>query len=397
MSSMPTVTLQARKAKPFFGKHPWLFSAAIDRAPDVPAGTQVRVLSFEKEFVAYGLYNPDSNIRVRLYSWEHGSPLDEAEVAARIRRAVKARTEALGLGDPAGACRLIYSESDFLSGLVVDRYADVLVVQMASKALAKFEPTITATLVELLAPRCIVRRVDKAVAELEKYDAGDATLHGAEPIEPFPVAENGLEWLVDVRSGQKTGLYLDQRENRMAFSRYARGRDVLDVCCYTGGFALTAMKHGGVKKALGIDSSGPAVRLAQRNAERNGLAAEFLCEAALPAMQQLHREGRRFGAIALDPPKFARTTADLEAAIRGYDQLNKAALDLLEPGGILCTCSCSGRLSPGAFVQVLASAAQKANRPVQILEQRGQPADHPISAYCLETAYLKCLIARCAD
>lgn len=364
---------------------------------DPQPGDTVRVTTFDKEFIAYGLYNPDSNIRVRLYSWEHGRPLDEAMIAARIEAAVRARHEHMRLGDPAGACRLVYSESDGLSGLVVDRYADVLVVQFTSKAFALLETTVVETLKRLLEPRAIIRRCDRVMNDLEKMTLEDAVLVGDPPKGAFIVVENGLEWHVNVMSGQKTGLFLDQRDNRLGLCRYTEGKGVLDVCCYGGGFGVTAMKLGKAKSLTGIDASGPAVALAQRNADLNDVSAEFINQQAVPAMQELAREGRRFGVVICDPPKFAKKAGDVDHATKGYEWLNRAALDLLDPGGVLCTCSCSGHLSQADFLDILASASQKAGKPIQILEQRGQAIDHPVSAYCLETAYLKCVIARVAE
>jgi 23S rRNA (cytosine1962-C5)-methyltransferase len=396
MSTLPTVVIHQKKARPFFGRHPWVFQGAIDKTVGEPApGDVVRVVTFDKEFIAYGLWNPDSNIRVRLYSWEHGQPLDAAMIARRLEAAVHARTE-MGLSDPKGACRLVYSESDGLSGLIVDRYADVLVVQFTSKALATHEATVVETLERLLSPKSIVRRVDRVMNDLEKMSLEDAVLVGEPPGGPFTVVENGLHWHVDVMTGQKTGLFLDQRDNRVGLCRYTPGKDVLDVCCYGGGFGITAMKLGKAKSLVGIDASGPAVALAQRNADLNDVAAEFVNGQAVPAMQELAREKRKFGVVVCDPPKFAKKAGDVDSATKGYEWLNRSALDLLEPGGILCTCSCSGHLSQADFLDVLASASQKVGKPIQILEQRGQAIDHPISAYCLETAYLKCVIARVA-
>jgi 23S rRNA (cytosine1962-C5)-methyltransferase len=398
MSVQPTVVLQQKKARPFFGRHPWVFQGAVDKVlGDPKPGDHVRVTTFDKEFIAYGLYNPDSNIRVRLYSWEHGKPLDAAMIAARIEAAVRARHEQMGLADPNGACRLVYSESDGLSGLVVDRYADVLVVQFTSKALQTHEATVVEALQKLLTPRAIVRRSDKVMNDLERMTLDDAVLAGEPPYGPFTVVENGLQWHVDVMAGQKTGLFLDQRDNRLALCRYSQRKDVLDVCCYGGGFGITTMKRGGAKSVVGIDASGPAVALAQRNADLNEVSAEFINQQAVPAMQELKREGRAFDVVVCDPPKFARKAGDVDHATKGYEWLNRSALDLLGPGGILCTCSCSGHLSRADFLDILASASQKAGKAIQILEQRGQAIDHPVSAYCLETSYLKCVIARVAE
>lgn len=397
MSQFPKVILKARKARPFFGRHPWVFHGAIDKVEDRPApGAVVAVYSFEKEFVAYGLFNERSNIRVRLYSWDKDRPIDAAMIAERIARAVHFRHETLALAAPRGACRLVYSEADDLSGLVVDRYADILTVQLSSLALAQFEPVILRTLEQRLQPRGIMRRTERGIGELEGLETTDMVLAGTVPSEPFVIEDGGIELLVDPRTGQKTGAFLDQRDNRQALCRYTRGRSLLDVFCYTGAFGLTAARHGGATSVLGVDVSGAAIALAQQNAERNGIAAEFMQAEAVPALERLRSEGRRFGVVVCDPPKFARTPGALEKALKGYETINRLALELLEPGGILLTCSCSGHVSAEQFIHVLVSAAQKTGRELQLLEQRGQAPDHPISLFCLETAYLKCVIAHAA-
>lgn len=392
------VILQPRKARPFFGRHPWVFASAVARVEGDPGpGAPVRVLTSDKEFIAHGLYNPHGKIRVRLYSWDEQRPFDTELLNDRIERAIRFRHETLGLGDPAGACRLVYSESDGLSGLVVDRYADILVVQFTSLAMAGFESAIVAALTERLAPRGIYRRTERGIGELEGLAIDDAPLAGAVPDQPIPIVESGLEFLVDPRAGQKTGAFLDQRDNRLAASRYAKHRSVLDLFCYGGAFSLVAAKNGGAASVLGIDVSGSAIALAQRNAERNEIAAEFVQEDATAALRRLAKEGRRFGMILCDPPKFARSAGAVEGAIRGYEQLNRQAIELLEPGGILVTSSCSGHISEEDFVSILASSAQHAKRDVQMLEQRGQAPDHPVSLFCLETSYLKCVLARCVE
>lgn len=395
MSRLPTVFIQPRKARPFFGRHPWVFDQAIDRIEGEPApGEAVRVMSADREFIAYGLFNPTSTIRVRLVSWEKDQPIDDALLVSRLERAIRFRHQRLGMDDPRGACRLFYSESDGLPGLIVDRYADVLTIVFTSLALAQRQEIVVRTLERLLHPRGIYRRSEKYVAELEGMEEHDGLLAGTVPETPLLIREHGIDYAVDVRAGQKTGMYLDQRENRLAVCRYTQHQDVLDVCCHGGGFGLTALRHGKAKSVLGIDSSPAAVRLAQDNAERNELPLEVECEDAVPAMHRLRREGRRFGVIILDPPKFARNLGALAAARRGYDQLNRAALELLEPDGILVSCSCSGVLEPAVFVDILAEASKTIGRELHVLEERGQAADHPVSTYCLETRYLKVVIAR---
>lgn len=395
---IPRVILQPRKARPFFGRHPWVFEKAIERVEgDVSPGQLVQLHTHDKEFIAYGLFNPNSKIRVRLYSWDKEKPFDESMLGSRIERAIRMRHEDLGLGDPAGACRLVYSESDGLSGLVVDRYADILVVQFTSLAMAKFESFIITKLQEILQPRGIYRRTERGIGELEGLDTDDGPLAGDIPEEPITIKENGLELLVDPKTGQKTGAFLDQRDNRTASLRYSAGRSVLDLFCYGGAFSLNAAKNGGASSVTGIDASGTAILLAQENAKRNGIQAEYFKEDAAAALAGFAREKRRFGMIFCDPPKFARTAGAVAGAIRGYEQTNRQAIELLEPGGILVSCSCSGHVSAEQFLEILAQSAQNAKRELQILEQRGQAADHPVSLFCLETSYLKCVIARCVE
>lgn len=394
----PRVILKPRKARPFFGRHPWVFEGAIDRIEgDASPGQLVQLHTHDKEFIAYGLLNPKSKIRVRLYSWDQDQPFDEAMLIARIERAIHMRHRDLGLGDPRGACRLVYSEADGLSGLIVDRYADILVVQFTSLALAQHEAVIVDTLTRLLAPRGIYRRTERGIGELEGLETDDAPLAGDIPEEPIAIVENGLELLVDPKTGQKTGAFLDQRDNRRASCRYSEGRSVLDLFCYGGAFSLNAVKNGGATSITGIDASGNAILLAQENAKRNGVQAEYLKEDASSALARFAKEKRKFGMIFCDPPKFARTAGAVASAARGYEQTNRAAIELLEPGGILVTCSCSGHISSEQFLEILAQSAQNAKRELQILEQRGQAADHPVSLFCLETSYLKCVIARCVE
>lgn len=389
----PRVFLQAKKARPFFGRHPWVFHGAVGKVEGNPApGDLVAVHTFEKEFIAWGLYNPASNIRVRLYSWEKDRPVDEELIVERIERAIRFRQETLGLVEPNAAYRLVYSESDALSGLIIDRFADVFVVQFTSRAMARYESTIIRTLRERFSPRGIYRRTEKGIGEIEDLQVDDALLEGDVPDEPIAIRENGLTFFVDVKTGQKTGAYLDQRENRAAVARLANGRSVLDVFCHGGGFGLTALKLGQATSMIGVDSSAAALSTAQRNAEFNGLSAEFIQEGAATALDRLRKEKRSFGMVVCDPPKFARTAGAVGAALKGYENLNRQAIDLLEPGGILVTCSCSGHVSSEQFREVVASAAQRVGRQPRLIEERGQAADHPVSLFCLETGYLKCLV-----
>ncbi len=396
MAQLPHVVLKRRRALPFFSGHPWVFAGAIDRVSGgIEPGAEVRVVSHEGQFIARGLYNPDSNIRVRLYAWDEDQALDAEFWGSRLRDAIGLR-ERLFAGRPdERACRLVFSEGDGVSGLTVDRYGDHLLLQWTSRALAQREPEIVEQLQNLLRPAGIWRRTEKGIGQLEGLDIQDGLIAGSEPPRPLFVEEHGLRYGVDVVAGHKTGFYFDQRDNRAAAARYLSGR-VLDLFCYTGGFGLAALKLGQAEQVLAVDSSEPALTVARQNAELNDLAnrIQFEPAVALTKLQQLGENGERFDGIILDPPKMARTRGGRERALKGYAHLNRAALDVLQPGGILVTCSCSGLVSRSDFEQVLAHVAADSKRRIQILESRGQAADHPVSAQCLESAYLKCFICR---
>lgn len=398
MNEPTVVVIKARRALPLFGRHPWVFDNAVERTDGhAEPGSLVRVLSHEGQFIAWGLINPQSRIRVRLYSWIEERPFDVALLTERLDRAIAYRHATLGLADPRGACRLVYSEADGLSGLCIDRYGDVLVVQTTSLAMSRLEQPIVEFLTTRLAPRAVYRRTEQGIRELEGLETMDGQIAGEPITEPIRIVENSLELLVDVRTGQKTGAYLDQRENRWALCAYTRDQNVLDVFCYGGAFGLSAMKSGGAASMLGIDVSKSAIDLARSNALLNGVSAEFREQSAFTAMEELVRSGRRFGVVICDPPKFARTRAAAAKAVRGYDQINRLAIRLLERGGFLVTCSCSGHVSATDFRGIVVQASQAVGRELYLLEQRSQAPDHPVGTYCLETGYLKCLFARCVE
>ena len=369
-------------------------------------GQVVDLLSDRGKFIARGIYNSRSRIQVRLFSWSYEEELDAHFWRRRIVAAINLRQE-IGY-EPAGvpstepaadrsltATRLVFSEADGLSGLTVDRYGDYLVVQVTSLAVAKRLDVIGPLLQELLQPRGILLRTDKGTLQLEGMELSDQLLAGELPAEAITIRENGLEYELDLSAGQKTGFYLDQRENRRAAATYMRGRRVLDMFCYTGGFAMAAAAIGGAKDVLGIDSSKKAVAHARSNAARNQLASvRFDIGDGFKTLDALAAAGEKFDAVILDPPKFARSRSKVNQALMAYHRLNRSALDLLPPGGILVTCSCSGSVSREDFLLTLSGVAQKAGRDLQILEQRGAAADHPVSATCLETEYLKCFICR---
>ncbi len=391
-----TAILKPRRARPFFGRHPWVLDSAIDRLEGEPAdGDVVDLLTHDGKFVARGLWNSQSRLRVRLYAFDAAVPLDDALWASRLATAVALR-KSLGFDDPAGGCRLVNSEGDDLSGLIVDRYGEYLAVQVTALAMARRLDAIADTLESLVAPRGILLRgAERGLAKLEGLHLPDRVLRGTEPDGPVFVMEHGLRFGVDLAEGQKTGFYLDQRDNRQAAATYARGRRVLDMFSYSGGFALACAVAGRAASVLAVDTSAKATALVEANAALNGVANVAAETAdAFEKLDALAAAGETFGMVVLDPPKFARSRASLDDALRAYHRINRVACDLLEPGGILVTCSCSGSVSREDFLQMLAGVAQRAGRTLQLLEVRGAAADHPVTASCLEGEYLKCVIAR---
>jgi 23S rRNA (cytosine1962-C5)-methyltransferase len=391
------VVLKPRKARPFYGRHPWVLDSAIDRIEADPAdGDVVELVSDKGAFIARGVFNSRSRIQVRLYTWNAAEQLDDGFWRRRLEAALKLRSD-LGYDDPEGAARLVFSEGDGLSGLIVDRYANYLAIQVTALAMAVRLPQIIPMLVELTHPQAVLTRSERDIVRAEGFDLPAGPAWGCAPEGPVLVRDHGLLYAVDLVQGQKTGLYLDQRENRQAAARYLRGRRVLDMFCYTGGFGLAAAALGGAQEVLGVDSSQKAIAHAQDNAARNGLHnVRFEAGEAFETLGALVSAGERFGGVVLDPPKFARSRGAVDEALRAYHRLNRLGIELLEPGGILVTCSCSGHVAREDFLLMLSGVAQQTRRDMQVLEQRGAAPDHPVAATCLETEYLKCFICRVA-
>ncbi len=394
---LPQIVLKPRKALPFFSRHPWVFQGAVDWLVGEPQpGDVVDVIDDAERFVARGLFNPESQICVRLYSWDESIPLDEAFWSQRLDDAIALRRALFGEFTSDFACRLVFSEADGLSGLTVDRYGDWLMVQVTSLALSKRLDRIVQLLQAKLQPRGIWLRTEKGIREAEGLELADGLLWGEAPPRPLVIRENGVQFGLDVAEGQKTGFFLDQRDNRRRVAEFVRGHRVLDVCCYSAGFALNCLVNGGASHVTGVDMSESALALARSNAERNGVADRLTLvkRDCFKALEEFAAAGERFDTVILDPPKLARHRQGIEAALRGYYSLNRSALSLLKPGGLLVTCSCSGHVSGEMFVDTLAQAALHENRRLQILESRGAAADHPTSVTCLETDYLKCYLCR---
>jgi len=388
------VILKPRKSQPFFGRHPWVLDKSVAGVEGSPAdGDEVDLCSDKGKFIARGIFNSQSRIRVRLYTWQAAEPLDETFWRHRLGQAIRLR-EVLGYDDPQGAARLVFSEGDLLSGLIVDRYGPYLAVQATAAAIAVRLDMLLAILVDLLRPRGIVLRTERGTIRAEGLRLRDGPIWGEMPAAPVEIIEHGIRYRVDLAEGQKTGFYLDQRENRRAAAALLRGRRVLDMFSYSGGFALAAAA-GGATEVLGVDTSAKAVELARQNADLNGLAnVEFRSGDCFEAMEGLLAEGRPFGGVILDPPKFARSRRSADRALRAYHWLNRLGVELTEPGGILVTCSCSGHVSREDFMNMLLGVAQQTGRDLQILDQRGAAADHPVAVTCSESEYLKCVFCR---
>jgi 23S rRNA (cytosine1962-C5)-methyltransferase len=388
------VVLQPKRARPFYGRHPWVFAGAIASVEGEPAdGDVVDLVSDTDKFVARGLYNSKSKIRVRLYSWDQATSLDRAFFRDRLAAAIRLR-EVLGLLGPGRACRLAFSEGDGLSGCTVDHYDGWLVLQFTSLGLAIRREMFADILRELLAPKGIYLRTEKGIGQLEGIALQDGLLAGEAPAGLVTIEEAGLRFRVNLAEGQKTGFYLDQRDNRQVAARLAPGRRVLDAFCYSGGFGLHAARAGATS-VLGVDQSEPALALARENAQLNGLAqVSFEKADVFDALTDLARRGEKFGVVVLDPPRFTRSRGAVDEALRGYRRLQTLGLRLLEPEGFLVVCCCSGLITLAMLEELLAQTAAEEKCEVQILERRGPAPDHPVSAFCLESHYLKCLILR---
>ena len=393
--TVPRVVLKPKRAQPFFGRHPWVFAGAVDKVEGEPHdGDEVEVVSGGGNFVARGLYNAQSKITVRLLSWDQGVSLDRDFFRGRLERAVHLRHHVLNLAGPDKGYRLVFSESDFLSGMVVDRYADWLAVQFTSLGLARRQEMIADLLQELVNPRGIYLRTEKGIGKLEGVELYDGPLRGEPPPADLSIEENGLRFLVNLAEGQKTGYYLDQRDNRAVVGRLCPGKRVLDAFCYTGGFGIYAAKAG-ASEVLGIDASEAALELARRNAITNGLAnVTFAAADVFKHLTELAAAGRKFDVLVLDPPKFARNRAAVPDALKGYRRLHQLAMKLLDKDGVLVTCCCTGLIALSELEDLIGQVAVEAKRDLQILARRGPSADHPVAVTCRESGYLKCVISR---
>jgi 23S rRNA (cytosine1962-C5)-methyltransferase len=381
----PIVKVNQKAAARVASGHPWIFSSdVVDRGGATP-GSTVTVIDSRGRPLGTADYSFSSQISLRLLS-HRVEPVDRSWLTRKIEAALDLRRRLVADTD---ACRLVYGEADGLPGLVVDRYAGCLVLQALDQAMDRRTPAIVECLQALLSPAAIVARNDVPVRSKENLALETKVLAGELP-QPLQVRINGLVFNADLLHGQKTAIYLDQRENYRAAARYARGH-ALDCFTSTGGFALHMAPR--VESVEAVDSSAAALSLAERNRAANGLSNIHFREAdVFELLAGYAAAGRKFATIVLDPPAFAKSRGALEGAARGYKEINLRALKLLEPGGVLVTCSCSHHLSEAMFLELLAEASLDAGRPLRILERRTQAQDHPILLTVPETHYLKCLI-----
>ncbi len=393
------VPLAAKPSRqfPFLARHPWVhLSSLAQEGAGLAVGQVVDLTSSDGQWVARGLVNPHSRLRVRLYSWDPVQQLDDEFFRRRIDQAIRRRALA-GVVPADGAQRIVFSESDGLSGLVVDRYANYLSVQITAGGLDRFREVILDHLQQALRPAGICLRIDEKSASHEGLMKTDLWVRGSAPGELILFQQNGLTWGVDLMGGQKTGAYLDQASNHAVAAQYLRGRRVLDICCYLGGFGLVAAAAGATE-VVGVDGSERALAAAEENAQRNGLTQlRFVQADCFDYLREAHARGERYDAVVLDPPRFAGSRHQLDSALRAYQKLNSSAVDLLVPGGILVTNSCSGRVSRSDFLNMLCDVARRRGRSITILESRGAAPDHPISVSCPETDYLKCMICEVGE
>ena len=413
-----TVVLKRNRARPVLQRHPWIFSGAIERIEGEAAdGDVVEVCDAGHNWLARGTLNRCSQIAVRLLTWRQDEPVDGAFWRRRLERAIAARqvlelgedTPVLGEGlrpshPTTTAYRLVHAESDYLPGLIVDRYGEWLVIQFLTLGVERWKEELVDLLVDLVdGVRGVYERSDVKVRAKEGLEQRTGLLWGEEPPELVEVLENGRRFLVDVRRGHKTGFYLDQRESRARLLAFCDGAEVLDAFAYTGAFGVYAAA-GGASRVTLVESSAPALELARRHVENTldplglgkpkGSVVECVEGDVFSVLRGYRAQDRCFDVVVLDPPKFARSERQVKRATRAYKDVNLLAFQLLRPGGVLFTCSCSGAVSADLFQKIVFGAAVDAGRDAQIVGYLAQGADHPVALTFPEGAYLKGLVCR---
>ena len=385
--------LKAGRERSLALRHPWIFSGAIEDVEGNPApGETVDILDAAGAFAARAAWSPVSQIRARVWSFESDTAIDDAFFTRSIARAVAARGGMLDTEHT--ACRIVHAESDGLPGIVADCYGDTVVVQLLSAGAEAWRGAIAAALQQATGARCVFERSDADVRSLEGLGSRTGPVIGVLPRD-VEIVEGGLRYRIDLAHGQKTGFYLDQRDNRAILRRHAAGRRVLDAFCHSGGFTVAALA-GGAKSTLSIDSSADALALARSSLAQNpaldGARAEWREADVFTELRNLRNRAEQFDLIVLDPPKFAPTAALAQRAARAYKDINLLALKLLAPGGLLATYSCSGGIDAALFQKIVAGAALDAKADAAVIMRMGASADHPVALNFPEGAYLKGLL-----
>lgn len=392
---MVDVILKKGKEKAAVLRHPWIFSGAIDKVKGKPQnGEVVRVCAADAEFLAYGYYHAQSRVALRLLEWDESITIDKDWYAQKIKTAIASRSHLLDANTT--TCRLVFSEADFLPGLIVDQYADFLSLQILSAGMENAKADLIDILRTLLNPKGIFDKSDAGARNHEGLEATQGLLWGENPPEFIEVKENGIAYHINIADGQKSGFYCDQRDNRNILAGYTKDKTVLDCFCYSGGFTLNSLLQGAAH-VTSVDSSGLAIETLQHNLGLNGFDTSRQHSIQSDVNKQLRafkEEGRKFDVLVLDPPKYAPSRSALDRAARAYKDLNRLGMLLLESGGILATFSCSGAVDLETFKQIIAWAALDAGKEVQIIKQFCQPEDHPVRISFPEGEYLKGLLLR---
>ena len=383
---MKKAVLIPGKEKRVFSRHPWIFRSDIARVEgDIIPGDVLDICSSKGKFLARGFYNPASQIALRILTYRD-EPIDRDFIAGRVREAISYRRTFADLH----SCRMIFAESDRLPALIVDSFGDVLVLQCLALGMERFKQDVVDALVSELHPAGIWERNDVPVRRLEGLEMQTGLLYGNVP-DRVQMTENGIHFWVDVKEGQKTGFFLDQKENRAAIAPFVRGKRVLDCFTHTGSFALHAGYYG-ASEVTGVDISEFACAFAEENARLNRLEnrVRFITANAFDLLAEESREGKKYDVIILDPPAFPKSRSTVDSARRGYKEINLRAMKMLEPGGFLITCSCSQHILPDVFQDIVRDAASDARVLLRQVEFRTQGKDHPILPFAPETQYLKC-------
>ncbi len=392
---MVEVYLKKGKEKAALQRHPWVFSGALERVKGkAENGEVVKVFAFDGEFLAYGYFNDQSRIAVRLLEWDESLQIDTTWYKNRLLQAIASRQPILN--EQTDTCRLVFSEADFLPGLIIDKYADFLSLQILSAGMEKVKSDLIHILTEALHPKGIFDKSDATARGHEGLELNNGLLWGEHPPEFLEVKENGIKYHINIAEGQKSGFYCDQRDNRRILAHYSAGKKVLDCFSYSGGFSLNSLFKGAAH-VTSVDSSALAIETLKHNISLNNFGLDKINPIQSDVNKQLRafkESGTLFDIVVLDPPKYAPSRSALDRAARAYKDLNRLGMLLVEKGGLLATFSCSGAVDIETFKQIIAWAALDAGKEIQIIRQFCQPEDHPVRISFSEGEYLKGLLLR---